>query len=124
MHLRRVAAYGLMRLSPSAIPRDGPLVRHRSRPVRVMSALPLTMDVGRRTQVSIWLSVYEYTPSSQKPSGSGKWTNLVQRTLATLLYALHPRRRYTIARHLRHLGAQEIPSIFDPPRSRPMRNLP
>jgi hypothetical protein len=28
-----------------------------------MSALPPITDIGRRIQVSIWLSVYEYTPS-------------------------------------------------------------
>ena len=27
-----------------------------------MSALPPITDVGRRIQVGIWLSVYEYTP--------------------------------------------------------------
>jgi hypothetical protein len=27
-----------------------------------MSALPPITDVGRHIQVSIWLSVYEYTP--------------------------------------------------------------
>jgi hypothetical protein len=27
-----------------------------------LSALPSIADVGRLTQVSIWLSVYEYTP--------------------------------------------------------------
>ena len=30
--------------------------------VRVMSALPPIVDTGRHIQVSIWLSVYEYTP--------------------------------------------------------------
>ena len=32
------------------------------RQVRAMSALPPITDVGRRIQVGIWLSVYEYTP--------------------------------------------------------------
>ena len=29
---------------------------------RAMSALPPITDVGRRIQVSIWVSVHEYTP--------------------------------------------------------------
>jgi hypothetical protein len=36
--------------------------KQTSRHARVMSALPPITDVGRRIQVSIWLSVYEYTP--------------------------------------------------------------
>jgi hypothetical protein len=36
--------------------------KQSSRHVRVMSTLPPITDVGRHIQVSIWLSVCEYTP--------------------------------------------------------------
>ena len=45
--------------------------KQTSRHARVMSALPPITDVGRRIQVSIWLSVYEYTPCRLRPEERG-----------------------------------------------------
>ena len=48
---------GLTCLTP-----NGRLEKRTYRQVRTMSALPPITEVGRRIHVSIWPSVYEYTP--------------------------------------------------------------